>query len=296
MPDRYPLRDFTTLTSAVKKSKRTVQYKVLSALWSLDADTGPVTVTRINKLLALHLGKDVPRNVTASLKSYTGLVRAEHGSPRRWSLTEKGLARLRKLSGLELAAESPDETFLYDVGIICALEDPEFAAVVRAFGGPSRWSSVGSARFPHVYRSCELNTVAGRKLKVVGTTATSMGLTAASIVTTQLIMQFRPRIVVMVGIAAGTRDGHKQYGDVLVADPSVDYNSGKVVFADGIRDFLPDPYPIGLNPRLRSVLQRYRGAANPVFEAIRWGLERRATWGCEPDLPRSSRGSRSGHR
>jgi hypothetical protein len=46
-----------------------------------------------------------------------------------------------------------------------------------------------------------------------------MGLTAAAIVTTQLIMQFRPRLVVMIGIAAGTRAGNKQFGDVLVADP-----------------------------------------------------------------------------
>ena len=61
----------------------------------------------------------------------------------------------------------------------------------------------------------------------------------------------------MVGIAAGTREGNKQFGDVLVADPSVDYNSGKVIREDDIRGFLPDPYPIGLNPRLRSVLQKY---------------------------------------
>lgn len=72
----------------------------------------------------------------------------------------------------------------------------------------------------------------------------------------------------MVGIAAGTRDGSKQFGDVLVADPSVDYNSGKVAFADGVREFLPDPYPIGLNPRLRSLLQKYRGQ-HVVWQRIR---------------------------
>jgi nucleoside phosphorylase len=95
-----------------------------------------------------------------------------------------------------------------------------------------------------------------------------MGLTAAAIMTTQLILQFRPRMVVMVGIAAGTRSGGKQFGDVLVADPSVDYNSGKVVQAEGIREFQPDPYPISLNPRLRSVLHKYRGP-HPMFEEIR---------------------------
>ena len=83
-------------------------------------------------------------------------------------------------------------------------------------------------------------------------------------------MQFRPRIVVMIGIAAGTRSGDKEFGDVLVADPSVDYNSGKVVRSHGIRGFLPDPYPIGLNPRLRSVLHKYRGR-HAIFAEIRRG-------------------------
>ncbi|MCP3477429.1 hypothetical protein NLM33_45555 [Bradyrhizobium sp. CCGUVB1N3] len=61
---------------------------------------------------------------------------------------------------------------------------------------------------------------------------------------------------------------NKEFGDVLVADPSVDYNSGKVVDVNGIREFLPDPYPIGLNARLRSVLQRYSGNKQ-VFTRIR---------------------------
>jgi len=41
-----------------------------------------------------------------------------------------------------------------------------------------------------------------------------------------------------------------------------------VVFAEGIREFQPDPYPISLNPRLRAVLQKYR-SAHPLFAEIR---------------------------
>jgi nucleoside phosphorylase len=107
-------------------------------------------------------------------------------------------------------------------------------------------------------------------LRVVATASTSMGLTAAAIATTQLILQFRPRLVAMIGIAAGTRSGNKQFGDVLVADPSVDYASGKYVNVDGVREFLPHPYPIGINARLRSVLQRYVGN-RAVFANIRDG-------------------------
>jgi nucleoside phosphorylase len=263
--------DFSTILNAVKPRSRSDQYKILAALYSLDGVTASVTTKEVKELLILHLGRKIPVNLHARLRKYSTYVQvADRGPPLKWLLTDKGLERLNQLSGLSLSADHDEDQFLTDVGIVCALEHPELAAVMEAFGGVSKWKSIGSARFSHVYRECEIVTNSDKPLKVVATTSTSMGLTAASIVTTQLVMQFRPRIVVMIGIAAGTRDGNKQYGDVLVADPSVDYNSGKVVQAGGIRDFLPDPYPIGLNARLRSVLQKYRGN-HPVFSQIRSG-------------------------
>jgi nucleoside phosphorylase len=163
---------------------------------------------------------------------------------------------------------SDAESFGCEIGIVCALEYPELAAVLNAFGGASAWKEVGDPRQTHVYR--ETTTVAPpeTRLRVVATTATSMGLTAAAIATTHLVLGFRPRLVAMIGIAAGTRSAKREFGDILVADPSVDYNSGKVALQNGIREFQPDPYPIGLNPRLRSVLQRYLGV-HAVFDQIR---------------------------
>ncbi len=259
----------SSIMSAVKPKDRTDQYKILAAMYSLNAHLAPVTAKQIRDTLALQLGKnEVPKNVPDRLRKYKAFVDpAGKGPPLLWALTPKGLERLRSLSGLTLAAPATASDFGIDVGFVCALEDPEMAALVNACGGASEWAEVGDAKFPHVYRQAELS-VGKRKLKVVGTTATSMGLTAAAIATTHLVLQFRPRLVIMVGVAAGTRGGDKRFGDVLVADPSVDYNSGKVVQSNGIRDFLPDPYPIGLNPRLRSVLQKYR-SFHPIFEQIR---------------------------
>lgn len=266
------MEDFSTILAAVKRKDRSDQLKILAALYSLGATTKAVTTREINQLLALNLNKYVPANVNARLREYAAFVRiAEKGPPLRWMLKEQGLARLRELTGLSLpAAANADSAYATDIAVVCALEQPEFAAVTEAFGGQSVWQEVGSARFTHVYRQCRIATEKGQQLSVIGATSTSMGLTAASILTTQLVMQFRPRIVVMIGIAAGTRDGNKQFGDVLVADPSVDYNSGKVVRSGDIRGFLPDPYPIGLNPRLRSLLQKYRGY-HPIFDDIRMG-------------------------
>jgi nucleoside phosphorylase len=264
------MSDFSTLASAVKPSGRTTQYYVLSALYVLGGATTPVTAAQVNDLLTLQLRGKAPTNIPKLLRRYSADVRlAEKGPPLLWLLTEKGLGKLRKQSKLPLPVEQ-QEAFDFDIGIVCALEQPEFAAVMAALGGPENWSEVGNTRFAHVYRQAEMSTNGGQVLKIIGTTSTSMGLTAASIVTTQLILQIRPRIVLMIGIAAGTHDGGKQFGDVLVADPSVDYNSGKVIQQNGIRGFQPDPYPIGLNARLRSVLHKYRGP-HAIFSDIRAG-------------------------
>lgn len=266
---RPKMLTLSPILNAVKPRERTDQYAILAALYCLEAQKTPVEAKQVTDALHLHLGKKAPKNVNASLRKYGSYVDpAEKGPPLRWLLTTKGLDHLRTLSGLELATATIEADFGSDIGIVCALEQPEFEAVTRALGGHGKWKTIGDSRFPHVYREATLTTTLGKPLRLIGTTSTSMGLTAAAIATTHLVLQFRPRLVAMIGIAAGTHEGGKQYGDILVADPSVDYNSGKVTFAEGIREFLPDPYPIGLNPRLRSVLHKYRGN-HPVFRTIR---------------------------
>ncbi len=273
--------DLSALISAVKPKDRGDQYVILAALFVLGAHARSVTAKDVSDKLKLHLGKKVPSNISASLRAYTAYVSpAEKGPPLRWSLTPKGIEYLRSLSGLALSTTADADNFKSDIGIVCALEYPELSAVLKALGGVAKWKEVGDTRYAHVYRETQMKTDGGETLRVVATTTTSMGLTAAAIATTQLVLQFRPRLVAMIGIAAGTRTGGKQFGDVLVADPSVDYNSGKVVMENGIREFQPDPYPIGLNPRLRSVLQKYRSSTHPLFAEIRsrWG-------GPTPEMP-----------
>jgi nucleoside phosphorylase len=263
--------ELSALMSAVKPKDRTDQYVILSALYVLNAHLKPVTAREIGEVLRLHLGAKMPKNISASLRKYTAYVSPKHkGPPLQWGLTPMGVEHLRAITGLSLST-AQQEDFASDIGIVCALQFPELEAVINSLGGPSAWREIGDARLAHVYRETTTISADGKELKIVATTSTSMGLTAAAIATTQLVHHFRPRIVAMIGIAAGTRSSNKQFGDVLVADPSIDYNSGKVVMENGIREFLPDPYPIGLNPRLRSLLQKYRGS-NSIFEAIhnRW--------------------------
>jgi hypothetical protein len=190
----------STILGAVKPRERTDQYAILAALYCLGAHTTSVTAKEVINFLKLHLRSKAPQNVNASLRAYNAHVEpAEKGPPLRWSLTPKGLEQLRAVSGLELATKATEADFSTDVGIICALEQPELEAVIKAFGGQNKWKVIGNPRFAHVYREAEFNTSTNKKLRVVATTSTSMGLTAAAIATTQLVLQFRPRLVVMVG-------------------------------------------------------------------------------------------------
>jgi hypothetical protein len=225
------MQDYASLVNAVKPQKQTALYKVLGALYCLGGVDAPVTTDEVTRAILLQFGKKgIPANLSTKLTQLKKYVRRESlRRPIQWRLIPAGLEKLKKLSGLDLSTETDSVDYLCDVGIVCALEQPEFSAVVAAAGGDAAWRAIAEPRLAHVYRECDLITTSGKTLKVIGTTSSSMGLTAASIVTTQLIMHFRPRVVLMIGIAAGTRDGKKQFGDVLVADPSIDYMSGKVV-------------------------------------------------------------------
>ena len=263
--------DFPSLMNAVKPKGRTPLFVVLAGLFALGADRNPVTARQLSTLLAPHLRSKTPPNLNNKLSKYSRYVsRVGSTSPITWILNDRALEYLRSITGLDLDTPNDKPDYLSDIGIICALDHPELSAVVSAFGGKAAWKEIGDGSHAHVYREASIKTVAGNSLRCVATTSTTMGLTAAAIATTQLILQFRPRLVAMIGIAAGTRSGNKQFGDVLVADPSVDYNSGKVVTAGGIREFQPDPYPIGLQPRLRSLLLKYRSAPE-IFTTITAG-------------------------
>jgi hypothetical protein len=146
--------EFATLLSAVKPKERSDQYRILAALFYLKAHVTPVSTKDVRSLLKLHCGKKMPASVNSSLKVYTGYVEpVVTGSSQLWSLTSKGIDRLRNLSRLSLSVESDAHAFETDIGIICALEHPELAAVTKTLGGPSAWKEAGNTRFAHVYDS-----------------------------------------------------------------------------------------------------------------------------------------------
>lgn len=134
---------------------------------------------------------------------------------------------------------SDGRTYGTDLAIICALNHIELEAV-RSL--PAGWQPL---KFSHDETRYLSGTIAGRdrSFSVIAAAAPRMGMSASAVLTSKIIAQFRPRFVAMVGICAG-RVGKVNLGDVIVADPTWDWGSGKIDTLDDQPVFKPSPHHI----------------------------------------------------
>jgi nucleoside phosphorylase len=251
---------FAELWSRVPRGKRTDRMAVLIALFVRGAIVlgRAIQSTDLRAELRIRLGAKQPKNIPDVLRKSAPDVECSEGNDKvlRWHLTATGLARLCAELQLPLPQEdSPSNDSRYDVALVCALHRPELTALLHSYGGETRWAPGPSSGQTHIYKVTEFAAYGERAVRVIAGAPTYMGLTATAILATQMILLFRPRLIATVGIAAGTRRSGRGLGDILVADPSVDYASGKVTFVDGAEAFQPDPFPLPINPRLRTLVQ-----------------------------------------
>ena len=101
--------------------------------------------------------------------------------------------------------------------------------------------------------------------KIVTARAKEMGMTAAGVLTMKMITMFRPKYVIMVGIAAGIayrKHVDQIYGDVVVPDIVWDYSSGKFVSAKrasvnfGDVGFIPRPHFVNTDEELIKAVEQ----------------------------------------
>ena len=71
----------------------------------------------------------------------------------------------------------------------------------------------------------------GEVINILIAKQSQMGMSAASMLTTKIINTFSPKLICMVGIAGG-RKGEVELGDIIVAEESWDYGSGKIKTAE----------------------------------------------------------------
>jgi nucleoside phosphorylase/CheY-like chemotaxis protein len=145
-----------------------------------------------------------------------------------------------------------------DLAIVCALE-AELAPVLDL---PWAWKE----EFAALRGDCDeyfhgSSDIAGRKFGVVACAAQQMGMPAAATLATKVIARYRPKYLAMSGVAAGIQGSAEEemnYGDVLIADLSWDYGSGKIVQEDEGLRLKPDGRYIGLDPDIKKQCVRLR--------------------------------------
>ncbi|MHB1078346.1 MAG: phosphorylase family protein [Prosthecobacter sp.] len=107
------------------------------------------------------------------------------------------------------------------------------------------------------YYRAEWKHVDGSAVSVVSCEAPTMGMTGACITAMKLIERWRPRFLVMTGIAAGTTSDSRP-GDIIVVEAAYDYGSGKIVENEsGDKQFLPRTNQLRISPELQALLQRW---------------------------------------
>ncbi len=145
----------------------------------------------------------------------------------------------------------------FDVAILCALPMPELEKVLRT--GSAGWRPLAvRGNDPSSYHETTFTTADGTLLRVVAAAPTQMGMPASAVLATKMILHFRPKLVAMVGIAAGAKSDAQGYGDILAPNRTFDYNAGKLTLRDGSVHFEPDPDPVRISERIRSRLDHWR--------------------------------------
>ena len=142
--------------------------------------------------------------------------------------------------------------------------DIEEEAVMRMYD----WSELrfdGDAQL--YYRADKLKN----GMHIIAAKQDEMGMTASATLTMKAIEHFRPKYVIMPGIAAGTLEesyGEQMYGDVVLADMLWNYSNGKYVPKDqasivfGEVGFKPRPTVVKVDEDLLPYFERAVNSEN----------------------------------
>ncbi|WP_027546947.1 response regulator [Bradyrhizobium sp. WSM2254] len=132
-----------------------------------------------------------------------------------------------------------------DVLVVTALEQPELSAVLQL---PASFEPIAVLHDASSYYKGRF-VQDRRHVDVIATAASDKGLAGAAIAATKGILAFWPRYLFMTGITAGIK-GRSEIGDVVFADLSWDWGSGKIKKIKGKTHFSPAPYQRRLDETL----------------------------------------------
>ena len=142
-----------------------------------------------------------------------------------------------------------NDRYQTDLCIITALPKPELTQVLQISASWSEEKYTGDSTIYH--RGMFEGKNKGHS--IVAAHSKQMGSTASCALAMRMISLFRPEYLIICGIAAGARSD-MNFGDILIAESSFDYGSGKIIKCkNGISEFLPDPKSIPIDTDLKSI-------------------------------------------
>jgi len=156
----------------------------------------------------------------------------------------------------------------FDIAIITALNDPEFKAVKKIINNLKPINKdLYSIQDNSVYFEGEMNGKS-KKLNIITASDSRMGMPSISSLATRIINNFKPKYLVILGIAVGIK-GNTSIGDILITEYSWDYGSGKIEIVADKEVFYPYINQLKLNENLRNVFLQYKentGVLNKIRE------------------------------
>lgn len=148
----------------------------------------------------------------------------------------------------------------FDIVFLTALPHVEYEAVMKL---PLTWIEHQELDDDNIYHTSSIELSDGSTRRVLATCLSHMGIAAAAAATASICVKFKPSLIVMTGICAGIKD-RVNLGDILIADPSWDWGSGKLTVSGGIAKFLSAPTQVALDPSLRRKIQHV--ATSKLYE------------------------------
>jgi nucleoside phosphorylase len=146
-----------------------------------------------------------------------------------------------------------------DVLIITALREPEMAAVKKLDWLWTVEQPMDDATF---YSQGLIKVDEHTELSVVAAVSDRVGMVSSAITTTKLITKFAPRLCIVPGICAGIMS-KADIGDVILAECSWDYQSGKATLGEGsLPGFEIEPHQISVDAFIKARFDQLAGDAN----------------------------------
>lgn len=212
-------------------------------------------------LVGLTAYEDEQRNLSDIFKSnFSELIRYDISSE-QWKDNLRG--KIKRILSKENNNFFHRKEYNYDYAIITALRNPELEAFLQICDECEEINIPGD---PASYFKVSFGD---KNQKILLATNDTMGMIASGHLSEKVIQNFRPRFILMGGIAAGI-EGKSNFGDVLVATTSWNYESGKYIESNGESRFEPSFKQINIDVNLEKILKKE--IPDEVFSSLRrWG-------------------------